>query len=398
MTDDAREELIVRHLDGETSEQEVAQVTRLLGEDAVFRSRFFALASLIADLQEIVSLGVSVGATPAGLVSGSPSAMLALKMPKMKMPAVEKPARERHATIDVRQIYFNAVLGGMGGLLGWLVITVGTSLVDLGKLNIFVQDAIVGLLVGVCIGFAIGAVEGIISARSVKRLLRGGAYGAVLGALGGVVGLVLGEAIFDVFGGGVLPRALGWALFGAFVGTSDGFALKMPTKIYYGIIGGLLGGLIGGSTYEALVALLRVSGDRAVAQRWSSAIGLIILAACIGALVGLVESLLRKSWLFFVTGRLEGQTRTLDSSRPHTLGSAVSCSIVLPRDPTVKPIHAEITFEESGFGICPREGKVVLRRDGRDTVVTAHAFLQPGDRIHLGDTRMVFRKEEGKTR
>jgi hypothetical protein len=322
--------------------------------------------------------------------------MLALQTPKMAATPVEKPRHERRSTVDLRQIYFNAVLGGSGGLLGWFVITVVLALVDLSKLNIFVKDALVGLLVGVCIGFAIGSVEGIIAARSLRRLLRGGSYGAVLGALGGVIGLVLGEAIFDVFNGGVWPRALGWAVFGALVGTSDGFALKMPAKIYYGVVGGLLGGLVGGSTYEALVALLRGSSDRAVALSWGSAIGLIILGACIGALVGLVESLLRKSWLFFITGRLEGQTRTLDSSRPHTLGSAVSCSIVLPGDPTIKPVHAEIVFEDGSFGVCPRDGKVILRRDGRDTLVTAHAFLQPGDRLHLGDTRMVFRKEEEK--
>jgi hypothetical protein len=398
MTDDAREDLILRHLDGETTLQESAQVTRLLGQDPDFRSRFFAFANLIADLQEIVSLGVSVGATPEGHPGGSHppmSAMLAVKSPKVAAAPVEQPTRERRSSIDLRQIYFNAVLGGSGGLLGWLLITLVQTVFDLSKLNIFVQDALVGLVVGVCIGFAIGSVEGIIASRSLQRLLRGGAYGSVLGALGGVIGLVLGEAIFDVFAGGVWARAFGWAIFGAFVGTSDGFALKMPTKIYYGVLGGVLGGLIGGSTYQVLV-VLRVSSDMAVALSWSSAIGLIILGACIGALVGLVESLLRKSWLFFITGRLEGQTRTLDSSRPHTLGSAVSCSIVLPRDPTVKPVHAEIVYENDGFGICPREGKVILRRDGRDTVVTTHAYLQPGDRIHLGDTRMVFRKEEKK--
>lgn len=97
--------------------------------------------------------------------------------------------------------------------------------------------------------------------------------------------------------------------------------------------------------------------------------------------------------MFFITGRLEGQTRTLDSSRPYTFGSAHTCSIVLPGDRTVAPVHAEIACVDGGFVVRSRDGKVIVRRDGRESVVTSCA-LRPGDRIHLGDTRMVFRKQE----
>src|SRR5262249_43402224 len=184
---------------------------------------------------------------------------------------------------------------------------------------------------------------------------------------------------------GVWPRALGWAIFGMFVGTSDGFAARMAAKVRYGVLGGLLGGLIGGSTYDMLV---RSGSD------WGGAVGLMILGACIGALIGLVESLLRKAWLFFITGRLEGQTRTLDSRRPRTLGSAHTCDIVLPGDRTVAPVHAEIAFEDNALVVRPRDGKVIVRREGRDATVTTSHTLRPGDRIHLGETRMVFRKQE----
>jgi len=214
---------------------------------------------------------------------------------------------------------------------------------------------------------------------------------AILGALGGLLGLVIGEFFFNRFGGGVVPRALGWGLFGMLVGISDGVANRMPVKIRYGILGGLLGGLIGGSTYECLVAMFR--GGAALS--WGSAIGLVILGACIGFLVSLVEVLLRKAWLFFLTGRLEGQTRTLDSSRPHTLGSDPGCTIVLPNDPSVAAIHAEIVFENGGFQVRARDGQVVVRRDGYDQAVTAHV-LAPGDRVLLGDCRMIFRNVEGK--
>jgi hypothetical protein len=161
------------------------------------------------------------------------------------------------------------------------------------------------------------------------------------------------------------------------------------------MLGGLLGGLVGGGTYEGLVAVMLHTGNRSVALGWGSAAGLIILGACIGALIGLVESLLRKAWLFFITGRLEGQTRTLDSSRPHTLGSAPTCTIVLPRDPSVAPIHAEIAFTNGEFVVRARDGEVIVRREAREMLIKSQANLLPGDRIHLGQTRMAFRKEEG---
>jgi len=388
MTNDAREELILRHLDGETTQQEGAQVTRLLGEDADFRSRFFVFANLIADLQEIVSLGVSVGATPGVRPGGSPTdmaAILALKPPK----AAARPLADLN--LDFKRIYLNAVAGGIGGLLGWLVISLLGAMVALSSFNVYLRDAVIGPLVGVCIGFAVGGSEGLFGARSLRRMWHGGRYGAVLGALGGLLGLVMGEFCFNRFGGGVVPRALGWGLFGMLVGISEGVVYRMPVKVRYGILGGLLGGLIGGSTYECLVSMFRGGASLA----WGSAIGLVILGACIGFLVSLVESLLRKAWLFFVTGRLEGQTRTLDSSRPHTLGSDPACTIVLPHDPSVAAVHAEILFEEGEFQVRARDGQVVVRHDGIDQTVAAHV-LAPGDRVFLGDTRMVFRNVEGK--
>jgi hypothetical protein len=326
--------------------------------------------------------------------------------PRVAPPAATKPqaapepaskAFLAHLNIDFRQLGLKALVGGFGGLVGWLVYSLVSAFLPLDWLNVYVRNALVtGPLLGVCIGFGVGSTEGLFASRSMRRVLRGGGYGAALGAIGGVVGLVLGELIFNFARGGVWPRALGWGLFGIFVGISDGVAHKMPVKIRYGILGGLLGGFIGGGTYEGLVATIRGMGFRAEALAWGSAIGLVILGACIGCMVSVVETLLRKSWLFFLTGRLEGQTRTLDSSRPHTIGSDPGCTIVIPSDPSVAAVHAEITFnEQEEFVIHSREGYVVIRRDGVDKPVTSHS-LCPGDRVVLGETRMIFRNVEAK--
>lgn len=297
------------------------------------------------------------------------------------------------SAIDYRQLYFNAVLGGIGGLLGWVV----QSFVEAwtGGWNAYLRQALVGPLLGVCIGFAIGSTEGLVASRSLKRAWRGGCYGAALGAAGGLVGLVLGELVFNLLRGGIWLRALGWAIFGGFVGASDGFAQKMPDKIRYGVLGGILGGMIGGATFDGLSSILG-GMSRTVGLAWGSAVGTIIVGASIGALIGLVESILRKSYVRFIRGRLEGQTRTLDSRRPRTLGSSTACDIVIPEDKTIAPIHAEIAFADGQFIIRPRNGKVIVSRDDREQVVAGSHVLAANDRIQVGDSKMIFRTEEAK--
>jgi anti-sigma factor RsiW len=387
MTRDERDELILRHLDGETTADETRQVTRLLAEDATFRSRFFAFVYQVARLREMLH-APSGSPAPAGNL---PTEAVMATAPAVGSPPQVQATEDQSRKIDYRQIYFNAVLGGAGGLLGWLAWTLLNTAFGLQN-SLLARILLQGPLFGAGIGLAVGSTEGILASRSLLRVFRGAGYGAGLGALGGLIGLPLGELVLAVAGGGVWVRAIGWGIVGAFVGTSDGFAQKMPSKVRYGILGGLLGGLVGGATYEAMNQLGRAPAVTA----WSSALGLILVGACIGALIGLVESLLRTSYLFFITGRLEGQTRTLDSSRPHTLGSDDGCTIVLPGDPTVAPVHAEIAFSAEQFVIRPRDGSVVLRREGRDQALSAPVALQPGDRVHLGQTRMIFRNEQGK--
>jgi hypothetical protein len=386
MSEDAQDDLILRHLDGETSGAEIARITRLLAEDAAFRSRFFYVASLITDLQEAGSLAMREASRT--LHNGSIQAMLAVKTPRAAGQLAD-------LNIDPSRLLQNALMGGFGGLLGWLVYAFADLLLGIDGRNVYFVDAVKGLLFGVCIGFAVGSTEGLLGSRSLPRAVRGGCFGAVLGAVGGVIGLLLGEMIFIWAKGGVWPRAIGWGIFGMFVGVSEGVAWKMPVKIRYGILGGLLGGLVGGSTYDGLVATVRGMGFRNEALAWGSAIGLIILGACIGFMVSLVETLLRKAWVFFLTGRLEGQTRTLDSSRPHTIGSDPSCTIVIPSDPSVAAVHAEIAYDSDNFVINARDGQVVVRRDGVDQPGTSHVLV-PGDRVILGETRMIFRNVEGK--
>lgn len=298
-------------------------------------------------------------------------------------------------TLDKLRIYYNAIIGGMGGLIGWALITLFLRFSTESMAMLFLKDALLGALVGASIGAAVGSAEQLTGSFAFQKIRQAVFASGGIGMVAGMVGLVIGEVIFLVAGGGVWPRAIGWALFGALLGAGQGRVTGMPSKGIFGALGGALGGLIGGSTYERLSLLLRGLGmDREIALTVGGAIGLIILGACIGALIGLVEDILRRAWLRFSHGPLEGQTRTLDSGRSTTLGRADKCTIVLSRDPDVAPVHAEISTQGQEFIIAAREGSVLLRDGNSQTQIHQHR-LRPGDTIQMGRTRFTFQTDEG---
>jgi hypothetical protein len=286
---------------------------------------------------------------------------------------------------DKLRIYYNAIFGALGGLLSWALIGLILRFQAQSTFLLFVKDALQGALVGVCIGLALGVVDGLTVSRSLRRVARGGCLGGAIGLGGGLVGLILGEAIFLVAGGGVWPRAVGWAAFGFLLGTAEGIANRDARKASYGAVGGLLGGLIGGSTYERTSLLLRsLTHDRDLSLTMGGALGLIILGACIGSLIALTEGILRRAWLKGLKGRLEGQTLTL-SKALNTLGRDERCDIRIPGDSQVAGHHADILQTPQGFVIEARGGQVLVDQQP----IVRHP-LHSGNRIQLGQSVLAF--------
>lgn len=299
-------------------------------------------------------------------------------------------------TFDKLRIYYNAVIGASGGLIGWALITLLLRFAATGPAKLYLRDALQGALIGASIGFALGSAEQL-AGRFRLTNRRQSLMSAAIGSGAGLLGLVFGELIFGLAGGGVWPRAVGWALFGALLGLGQWYVTGMPSKGVYGALGGLMGGLIGGSTYERLlVLLLNLALGRSWALAVGGAVGLMLLGVCIGAMIGLVEDILRQAWLRFIYGPLEGQTRTLDPRRARiTLGRSDQCDIVLREDPDLAGIHAEITCANGSFSISGREGTVTLRTANQALPVQQH-LLQPGDTVQLGRTRFLFQCDEAK--
>src|SRR5690349_10545402 len=115
------------------------------------------------------------------------------------------------------RIYYYGVFGALGGLLAWRVTD---AYLVLGRLNIYLIDAILGGMIGLLVGGFIQASDGLVS-RTWMRAAIGFVSGALIGALGGAVGLPAGEWAFQQIGGEVAGRVVGWAIFGIAIGLAE---------------------------------------------------------------------------------------------------------------------------------------------------------------------------------
>jgi len=241
------------------------------------------------------------------------------------------------------RLYYYGVLGAIGGIIGWQVSNwIGLSFTS----NIYISELVVGALIGVFIGVFIGAAEGLLT-RNPILALRSGLLGGLMGLVGGAIALPLAEAFYQLLGGQVWGRAIGWGLFGALIGLSVGFTGS--SQIWKGALGGFIGGFLGGVLLE--VARLGLQDPLL-----GKAAGMLLMGASLGVFIALIVFLLSRAWLKVTSGKLKGTEFILDkfmrADGPAAyIGSdALKADIVLP-DPDVAPQHAMLKGSDSNFKI-----------------------------------------------
>jgi hypothetical protein len=287
-----------------------------------------------------------------------------------------------------QQVYYNAVFGAIGGLLGWLLV----GSVRTADWEIWLAYAFVGAGVGLCIGAMVGAVEGVVVKRSASRALVGALAGGVAGLVGGVLGLLIGELGFLLLHGGVLGRSLGWMFLGLFLGLGQGVVSRKLKRASYGTVGGAVAGLVGGVLYETMTQLFLEQSDRV--QMIVSGVGLILVGACLGGLIPVsVEAIARvagRGTLRVMNGRREGLERlVLDAV---TLGSYDGCDVYLPGDPGIDAKHAVVYKGSGGFSVRNVSTRgVPLQVAGQALPPGApDRPLRTGDTLVLGQTAVRF--------
>jgi hypothetical protein len=279
------------------------------------------------------------------------------------------------------RLYYYTLLGAIGGLIGWQISNVlGLSFLQ----NVYLSELVVGALIGFFIGGLIGFSEGL-AAGSPLFGLRAGLTTGLLGAAGGAIGLPIAEAVFQVLGGEAWTRAIGWAVFGGFVGAGIGFT--SGAQLWKPILGGVIGGAVGGGLLE----FIRLQFSDPLIGK---AAGLGLLGAAVGALIALIVLLLSKAWLEVVTGKLKGTEFILDkfihANGPSAfLGSdALKADIVLP-DPDIAPQHAQLKGADTHMTLkdMSRQGTFI---NGRKIEL---AQLQDEQAIRMGNTQMVYHEK-----
>lgn len=277
--------------------------------------------------------------------------------------------------------YFYAVLGAIGGLIGWQISgLLGLSFIT----NLYFSEMVVGALVGFSIGLLIGITEGLIS-RNAVQAGRAGLIGGLLGMAAGAIGLPLSEMVFQFVGAGIFGRALGWGIFGLLLGLAEGFVGQ--TQIWKGMLGGFIGGAIGGILLEwAQRSLQNPMAGKAA--------GLVLLGASVGAFISLIAVLLSRAWLEVKSGKLKGTEFILDKFMAKgfpsvAIGSSpLKSEIVLP-DPDIAPQHAMLTGDGMHFALkdMSMAGTYIENRK------IERVQLMNGQRIRMGNTELVYHEK-----
>lgn len=277
--------------------------------------------------------------------------------------------------------YFYAVLGAIGGLIGWQISgLLGLSFVT----NLYLSEMLVGALIGLSIGVLIGITEGLMTFNWVQAG-RAGLFSGFLGLLAGGIGLPLSEFLFQAVGAGTFGRALGWGVFGMLIGLAEGIVGK--SQIWKGVLGGLIGGVVGGVLLESIQRFFQnpLTGKAA---------GLVLLGASVGAFISLIVTLLSRAWLEVKSGKLKGTEFMLDKFMAKgfpsiAIGSSpLKSEIVLP-DPDIAPQHAMLSGDGMHFALkdMSMAGTYI---DSRKIEL---AQLVNGQKIRMGNTELVYHEK-----
>jgi hypothetical protein len=292
-------------------------------------------------------------------------------------------------------IFYCSLCGAWAALLGWAL---GRQPV-IG--SIVLRQGIKAMCLGLLVALALGLVDTLwnFSLRRVGQLVMRVLVVVLVGGLGGLAGGALGEVLYRQTNRAFF-LVIGWTITGLLIGVSVGafdllYCLLLGyerrgavRKLINGALGGALGGVLGGLLYSQLQEAWQTLFRDRREDVWSpSALGFVVLGACIGLLIGLAQVILKEAWVKIEAGFRKG--RQLILSKPETtIGRAEACDIGLFGDPSVERLHARI-LRQGGNYLLADAGS------GGGTFLNNRRIVQPtplrsGDEIRLGGALLVF--------
>jgi hypothetical protein len=294
------------------------------------------------------------------------------------------------------RVYYNAVFGALGGLIGWALFSAfGAKNPTENMMTL--QILLAGAFIGGSIGYLIVSVDAIRD-RNLLRFVYLASYGLVLGGAGGAAGALIADGVntflVSMMGAGkgaghllgeMLARGLGWMFLGMAIGVSEGIAARSLGKFSYSTIGGAIGGFVGGALFQFAYKLTFKEG---VSAATPGAVGLVILGACIGSLSALVQTMFQPASVKVMRGWQEGREYGLVKAE-NKLGRHEHADIPLFRDMRVEKWHAVIKREGERYVLynngAPPQFTLVNEEPVHD-----RRELHDGDRLQLGQVVLRF--------
>jgi hypothetical protein len=256
------------------------------------------------------------------------------------------------------------------------------------------------------VGLMVGGVEGIVC-RTYSRAVWSSSLGLIIGVVGGTISFVVAGLVFGLLGqlsagndptassGAFLfqmfRRGLAWTIAGMAMGLGQGLAMRSGKLAFNGFIGGMVGGLLGGLVFDP-INLLFLGADGISGAPLSRAIGLTVIGAAVGLMIGLTDMLTRDAWLKVIRGPLQGKEFSFNRT-PMRLGSSPKNEIYLFKDPKVDPIHAEINKLRDAFEIADNNSSSGTLVNGQRI---RRQRLTDGARVQIGDSEFAYFSREKK--
>ncbi|HUN58736.1 MAG TPA: FHA domain-containing protein [Candidatus Binataceae bacterium] len=303
-------------------------------------------------------------------------------------------------SVDRRELWFKAMAGLAGGVIGWAPIEIvshGHSLNEVPTAFSIWAGTLTSALLGGLIGGLILAFDGKtleVTPHAQRRFLRAFLICFVLAAIGSR----LSDRIFsDILAAGgwsigqngsleylILARVTGWTLIGLMLGIGVGLASFSVENIAKGAIGGAIGGFTGGILFD-FVGFMTQTG------LLSRLIGFAGIGLAIGLFIGLVQELTKTAWMTVEAGRLRGRQFRLEGATA-MIGRAEENNVGLFGDNGVQPRHAVIERKGNGYtlrNLAVAQGTTV--NGSRVETVELH----DGDQIGISNYEMVFHERVG---
>ncbi|HVX14597.1 MAG TPA: FHA domain-containing protein [Pirellulales bacterium] len=283
----------------------------------------------------------------------------------------------------IRIVYYSALAGGWGAFLGWLLAEI--LFFHAGQAGGSVQVAAIGALVGAAIGLGLSVVAGLANGQLAQIAMRA-LPGVVAGGFGGALGSFVGDLLYPYLG-----RAPGWMIVGIGIGIVEGLYERSASKLRNGLIGGALGGLLGGLLFDPIVHLVAHGSGMS-----SRAAAFVILGAAIGALIGLVQVVLKDAWLTVLDGYRPG--RQLILSRAVTAlgrGDHLPLPFLGPMNAGIESEHVRIVRQSNGaFVLEDNQSKLGTRLNNQPLMQPT--VLSDGDVIKFGTNFVRFNERRRK--